>query len=82
MAVTVLRRALHAALALATALAAVPSLDAQGRVTTPKDQFGWSIGDDYRLVTYTQLTDYWTFSASAQITSRGRDWQCDPQPSL
>ena len=28
------------------------------KVTTPKDQFGFSIGDDYRLVNYTQYTDY------------------------
>ncbi len=59
MAVTALRRARHVVLALAVALAAAPSLIAQGRVTTPKDQFGWNIGDDYRLVTYTQLSDYW-----------------------
>src|SRR5438105_3397717 len=28
------------------------------KVTTPKDQFGWSVGDDYRLVNYTQYVDY------------------------
>src|SRR5262249_40811780 len=28
------------------------------KVTIPKDQFGWEIGDDYRLVNYTQFTDY------------------------
>jgi hypothetical protein len=28
------------------------------KVTAPKDQFGFSIGDDYRLVNYTQYTDY------------------------
>ena len=59
MAVTALRRARYAALASAVALASVPALLAQGRVTSPKDQFGWNIGDDYRLVSYTQLSDYW-----------------------
>jgi hypothetical protein len=28
------------------------------KVTQPKDQFGFAIGDDYRLVNYTQYTDY------------------------
>ena len=28
------------------------------RVTPPKDQFGYAIGDDYRLVNYTQYVEY------------------------
>jgi hypothetical protein len=28
------------------------------KVTAPKDQFGFAIGDDYKLVNYTQYTDY------------------------
>ncbi|MGH7701145.1 MAG: M14 family metallopeptidase [Gemmatimonadales bacterium] len=32
---------------------------AQSRITTPKEQFGFAIGDDYRLATYTQLQAYW-----------------------
>ncbi len=28
------------------------------KITSPKDQFGWAVGDDYRLVNYTQYTDY------------------------
>ncbi len=32
---------------------------AQPRVTSPKEQFGFDIGDDYRLANYTQLVDYW-----------------------
>jgi hypothetical protein len=28
-------------------------------ITTPKEQFGFSIGADYRLVNYTQLEAYW-----------------------
>ncbi len=29
------------------------------RVTSPKEQFGFAIGDDYQLATYEQLTAYW-----------------------
>ena len=32
---------------------------AQTRITTPKEQFGFNIGDDYQLVNYTQLAEYW-----------------------
>jgi hypothetical protein len=28
------------------------------KVTPPKDQFGFAVGDDYRLVNYTQYTEY------------------------
>ncbi len=28
------------------------------KVTSPKEQFGWDIGDDYRLVNYTQYVEY------------------------
>ncbi len=28
-------------------------------VTTPQQQFGFNIGDDYQLATYTQLVEYW-----------------------
>lgn len=30
----------------------------QARITSPKEQFGFSIGDDYHLANYTQLTEY------------------------
>jgi len=33
--------------------------NAQQKVTTPTAQFGFNIGDDYTLITYTQLTEYW-----------------------
>jgi hypothetical protein len=60
MAVTLFRQARRAGFGLAVALAAsVPLLSAQGHLTSPKEQFGWNIGDDYRLATYTQLTEYW-----------------------
>jgi hypothetical protein len=31
----------------------------QDKITTPKEQFGHDIGDDYWLATYTQLVNYW-----------------------
>jgi hypothetical protein len=34
------------------------TLQAQTRITTPKEQFGFNIGDDYVLVNYTQYVDY------------------------
>src|SRR5262249_27324201 len=34
------------------------SLSAQGKITTPKEQFGFNIGDDYVLVNYTQYEAY------------------------
>src|SRR5881394_1228639 len=36
----------------------VSQLHAQGRITTPKEQFGFNIGDDYVLVNYTQYETY------------------------
>jgi hypothetical protein len=37
---------------------------AQPRITSPKQQFGFAIGDDYHLVNYTELTTYWKKLAS------------------
>ena len=31
---------------------------AQAHITSPKEQFGFNIGDDYRLVNYTQYVEY------------------------
>ena len=42
---------------LALALATAP-IAAQGRITTPKEFFGFNIGDDYQLATYTQFMAY------------------------
>ena len=36
-----------------------PALAAQTHITSPREQFGFEIGDDYHLATYSQLTDYW-----------------------
>ncbi|MDO8500233.1 MAG: M14 family metallopeptidase [Gemmatimonadaceae bacterium] len=35
------------------------SASAQGRITTPLQEFGHNIGDDYFLANYQQLTKYW-----------------------
>lgn len=32
---------------------------AEGKITSPKEEFGFSIGDDYCLANYTQLLQYW-----------------------
>ena len=32
---------------------------AQGKITTPKQEFGFDVGDDYQLINYTQLLAYW-----------------------
>ncbi len=45
-------------LALATTAAAVSAQTAPA-VTTPKQHFGFTIGDDYQLATYTQFVAYW-----------------------
>jgi hypothetical protein len=55
------RRALAISLLL-TVLAAIPARilsQAASPVTTPRQQFGANIGDDYFLVNYTQLHEYW-----------------------
>jgi hypothetical protein len=44
--------------ALTMSLVAAPPVEAQ-HVTTPNEQFGFNIGDDYHLATYTQLEAYW-----------------------
>jgi len=40
-------------------VAAAAPLAAQGRITSPKEFFGFNIGDDYNLATYTQFQAYW-----------------------
>ena len=43
---------------IALVLAISASSAAQG-ITSPKQQFGFNIGDDYQLVTYDQFVEYW-----------------------
>jgi len=66
MSVTLLRRVSRPAFAVLTIAALLPLTDvvAQARITSPKEHFGWNVGDDYRLATYTQLTEYWKKLAS------------------
>ncbi len=53
-------RALTLVLALFTLAAGVPAAQTRALpVTTPKQHFGFTIGDDYQLATYTQFVDYW-----------------------
>jgi len=53
-----------AALPLLLLVVAVATTEAQrattatSKLTSPKEQFGWDVGDDYRLVNYTQYVDY------------------------
>jgi hypothetical protein len=55
-ALTVLR--VLTGLAALFVMAAV-SARVQAQVTTPKEHFGFNIGDDYHLATYTQAESYW-----------------------
>lgn len=41
---------------------------AQGKITSPKEEFGFQIGDDYQLANYTQMLAYW--KKLAQESSR------------
>jgi hypothetical protein len=50
------RVALCLALIAATAVA---SAQAPGRITSPKEQFGHNLGDDYFLANYQQISAYW-----------------------
>jgi hypothetical protein len=43
---------------LIVAIASLP-LAAAAKVTSPKEQFGFAVGDDYQLVNYKQLVAYW-----------------------
>ena len=49
-----------AALLLALLFSGWAAGAAQTGVTSPLEQFGFNLGDDYRLANYTQLEDYWT----------------------
>jgi hypothetical protein len=40
-------------------LLAVGSALPQTKITSPKEQFGFNLGDDYHLTNYTQLAEYW-----------------------
>jgi len=51
---------ISSSIALALSCAFAPaSLSAQSRITTPLQEFGHNIGDDYFLANYAQLAKYW-----------------------
>jgi len=52
-------RVLFAASAAVVALAALQLPASAAKLTSPKEQFGFSVGDDYQLVDYKQLVAYW-----------------------
>ena len=55
---TTTRVAASVLILLAIAAAPQAQKSAGARLTSPKEQFGWEIGDDYRLVNYTQYVEY------------------------
>jgi len=56
---TTLLPALLLVLVLAPVLVPTPATATQSRVTTPLEEFGSNIGDDYFLANYRQLVAYW-----------------------
>ena len=59
---------------LAAAILASPS--AQTRITTPREQLGFSFGDDYQLANYAQIADYWRkLDAQSDRMAPSGDWQ-------
>ncbi len=53
------RRTVLAGLLIVFALAAFGPAAAAAKITSPKEEFGFTIGDDYQLVNYKQLVAYW-----------------------
>jgi hypothetical protein len=60
-----------------------PAARAQKHVTSPKEQFGFNIGDDYKLATYTQFEQYWrklaTQSDRMKLVEIGKTAEGRPQ---
>ena len=55
---SILARALPVWFAGLVALAMAAVVPAQAQITTPREHFGFDIGDDYHLATYTQFESY------------------------
>ena len=68
-------------LCLIVALVIVP-LQAQNKITTPKEQFGVDIGDDYFLVNYTQLVKYCRKLAKESPRMRSAPPKSTPTPRV
>jgi hypothetical protein len=60
-----------------------PVVRAQRHVTSPKEQFGFTIGDDYKLATYSQFEQYWrtlaTQSNRMKLVEIGKTAEGRPQ---
>ncbi len=54
-----MKHAVRLSLAFCTLLAGAAPAIAQLPITTPRQQFGHGLGDDYFLANYRQLVDYW-----------------------
>ncbi len=50
-----------------------PAARAQARITSPKEQFGFNIGDDYKLANYTQFEQYWRKPANLAKLDRYKE---------
>ena len=55
----VFSRTVFAVLSVSVAISLVAAPIQAQRITTPRQQLGFNIGDDYHLATYTQLAEYW-----------------------
>ena len=53
------RRWMFALLFLAGSAAHARVVNAQPRITSPKEAFGANFGDDYFLASYKQIASYW-----------------------
>src|SRR5688572_9466324 len=49
----------HSARVVVIMILAVTATWSQEKITTPKAQFGFNLGDDYHLANYAQLVEYW-----------------------
>ena len=58
-------------------------LSAQDEITSPREQFGFDIGDDYQLANYTAFVEYWTTLAQEsprmELEEIGRTAEGRPQ---
>ena len=52
-------RLLTVAVLAAALLSASASTQVASPITSPRQQFGFDIGDDYMLATYSQVEEYW-----------------------
>src|SRR5512138_2333789 len=77
------RRATRSAFISFVLVAAFAAAASAQTITSPKQHFGFNIGDDYQLATYTQFVDYWhkidKESNRLQVIEIGRTEEGRPQ---